>query len=63
MAEAMGLPAVEALDIWPYINGDAPTSPRTEIIHDHHMFTNASAQYLFSLPLEQCACPPRELYT
>ena len=29
-------------DMWDYISGQIQTSPRTEIIHDHRMFNNAS---------------------
>ena len=37
------LPAPDAVNVWSYINGDVDASPRREIVHDHHMFTNASA--------------------
>ena len=37
------LPGTDAVNVWPYINGDQPVSPRAEIVHDHHMFRNASA--------------------
>ena len=42
-AAAAGLPPPDGLDLWPYISGAVVASPRTEIVLDHHMFTNASA--------------------
>jgi hypothetical protein len=39
----VGLPPIESVSIWGYINGEAPESPRTEIVLDHHMFSDASA--------------------
>jgi arylsulfatase I/J len=42
-AEGGDLPAPESINVWGYINGEVGASPRTEIVHDHHMFTNASA--------------------
>lgn len=46
----------DSVNVWDYIRGVAAESPRTEIVHDHYMFTNASAAYTcsgqtpFSLP-------------
>jgi len=42
-AVSLGLPEVESMDVSGYIQGTRKTSPRTEIVHDHHMFTQASA--------------------
>ena len=42
-AVSLGLPEVESMDVSGYIQGTRKTSPRTEIVHDHHMFTQDSA--------------------
>jgi arylsulfatase B len=56
-APAAGPAAPQSIDQWPYLSGVATAPPRTELVHDHHMFTNASAlngtcagQKPFSLP-------------
>lgn len=33
-AAAAGLPAIDSLNLWPYLSGAEPTSPRTEIFAD-----------------------------
>ena len=46
----------DSISLWAYISGQNTTAPRTSLIHDHHMFTNASnaslcaGQNPFSLP-------------
>jgi len=35
----------DSINVWDYISGVATESPRAEIVHDHYIFTNASAAY------------------
>ena len=37
--------APDSLNQWGYISGTSADSPRSEIVHDHYMFTNASGVY------------------
>ena len=37
------LPKTDSVSLWEYINGGESESPRTEIILDHHMFSEASS--------------------
>lgn len=36
------LPKTDSISLWEYINGGESESPRTEIVLDHHMFSEAS---------------------
>eukprot|EP00939_MAST-03C_sp_MAST-3C-sp1_P003416 g3416.t1 len=37
---------LDGIDAWPWISGRQPDSERDEIVYDHHMFDNASADCL-----------------
>jgi len=43
LAPAAGPAPASSHNLWPYISGAVKDSPRNELVHDHHMFTNASA--------------------
>ena len=37
-SDAAAAPApLESLDLWPWLSGAAPASPRTEVVYDHRM--------------------------
>lgn len=44
-ADTSGPAPSDSFNLWPYLTGKMLTSPRTLLVHDHHMFTNASAAY------------------
>ena len=43
IAPASGPAPSDSIDMWEYISKSGVTPPRMEIIHDHHMFSDASA--------------------
>lgn len=42
-ADGAGPSTPDSFNVWPYLSGEVSESPRTEIVLDHHMFTNESA--------------------
>merc|ERR1712150_11390 len=44
-AEKYGPAPPNSINMWPYLTGQISVPPRTELIHDHTMFTNASSAY------------------
>eukprot|EP00463_Aulacantha_scolymantha_P003550 TRINITY_DN4420_c0_g1_i1.p1 TRINITY_DN4420_c0_g1~~TRINITY_DN4420_c0_g1_i1.p1 ORF type:complete len:201 (+),score=18.93 TRINITY_DN4420_c0_g1_i1:271-873(+) len=45
IAEKYGPAPPNSINMWPYLTGQVADSPHTELVHDHHMFTNASSAY------------------
>lgn len=44
-ADPAGPAPPDSVNVWPYLIGQVTKSPRNVLVHDHHMFTNASKAY------------------
>jgi arylsulfatase B len=44
-ADPEGVAAADSISQWKYISGQVAEAPRTEIVHDHRMFSNASRNH------------------
>lgn len=44
-ADPAGVSPPDSISVWRYISGAVDASPRTELVHDHRMFTNASRNH------------------